>query len=241
MANHPLSLTVVASRATSSWRSSAASLLTSILVHGVAITALILVPLLATSSMPTPASAYRLPEYIAVKVTPPYEAPEGPKPPSTSAPESPTPPSISTELFAPAEVANTIADPPEFYGGGLGVEGGLPFSDIMPLEAPQSTPPPVEPTQPVVIGGELKPPRKIHDVTPIYPAIARQARKEGIVTLRAIIDAQGNVVNLSVVKSVALLDEAAMNAVSQWKHEPTLLNGQAVPIVMTVRIGFKLS
>ncbi len=65
--------------------------------------------------------------------------------------------------------------------------------------------------------------------------------KEGIVTLRAIIDAQGNVVNLSVVKSVALLDEAAMNAVSQWKYEPTLLNGQAVPIVMTVRIGFKLS
>ena len=129
-----------------------------------------------------------LPEYIAVKVTPPYEAPEGPKPPSTSAPESPTPPSISTELFAPAEVANTIAEPPEFYGGGLGVDGGIPFSDIMSLDTLQPRLPPVESSAPVVIGGELKPPRKIHDVTPIYPAIARQARKEGIVTLRAIID-----------------------------------------------------
>ena len=47
--------------------------------------------------------------------------------------------------------------------------------------------------------------------------------------------------NLSVVTSVSLLDEAAMNAVSQWKYEPTLLNGQAVPVVMMVRIGFKLS
>lgn len=42
-------------------------------------------------------------------------------------------------------------------------------------------------------------------------------------------------------KSVPLLDEAAMNAVSQWKYQPTLLNGQAVPVVMTVQVGFELS
>lgn len=245
MADHPLSLTVVASRANSSWRSSALSLVTSTLLQGVVITVLILIPLLATSSLPTPMSTYQLPQYVPVKVMPPYEAPPPSKPPSTSPSPPARRPTFTMDLIVPTEIADTIADPPEFYEGGLGVPGGIPFIDTMlSLEELSPTPPLVEspaPKEPVVIGGELRPPRKVVNVTPLYPAIARQTRTEGTVTLRAIIDENGNVVNLTILESVPLLDEAALDAVRQWKYEPTFLNGQAVPVVITVHVGFELS
>jgi protein TonB len=243
VAGHPLSLTVVASRATSSWRRSAVSLVTSALVQGIVITALIVLPLLATSALPRPESVYRLPEYVPVTTTPPYEAPPTPKPPSASTAGRPTLPRVGAEIFAPVEIADTIADPPEFNGGGSGVAGGLPLIDGLLRQELGSIPAPAEPpppTTPVLIRGDVKPPRKIVHVAPVYPAIARGARREGTVILRAIIDAEGNVVDLSVVESVPLLDEAALEAVSQWKYEPTLLNGQAVPVVMTVQVDFRL-
>ncbi len=75
---------------------------------------------------------------------------------------------------------------------------------------------------------------------PIYPAIAIQGRVEGFVILETIIDVSGNVRGLRVLRSVPLLDKAAMDAVREWKYEPTLLNGQPVPIVMTVTVRFVL-
>ena len=67
-----------------------------------------------------------------------------------------------------------------------------------------------------------------------------EGRVDGRVTLRAVIDENGNVVNVSVVESVRLLDGAALKAVRQWKYEPTYLNGKAVPVVMSVFVDFKL-
>jgi protein TonB len=243
VAGHPLSLTVVASRATSSWRRSAASLVTSALVQGIVITALIVLPLLATATLPKPESVYRLPEYVPVTVIPPYEAPPGPKQSSASSLVKPTLPRVSAELLAPVEIADTIGEAPEFNGGGSGVTGGLPLIDNLFHQELAPTPAPAEPsspTTPVLIRGDVKPPRKIVHVAPVYPTIARGARREGTVILRAIIDTEGNVVDLSVVESVPLLDEAALEAVSQWKYVPTLLNGQAVPVVMTVQVDFRL-
>jgi protein TonB len=77
-------------------------------------------------------------------------------------------------------------------------------------------------------------------VNPLYPPIAAAARVQGTVVLEATIDENGNVVNLTVLRSVPLLDGAALEAVRQWEYEPTLLNGSPVPILMTVSVRFEL-
>jgi len=94
--------------------------------------------------------------------------------------------------------------------------------------------------EPVRVGGDIQPPQKTRDASPLYPDIARQARVQGIVILEAIIDPQGNVTNVRVLRSIPLLDQAAIDAVRKWKYEPTLLNGVPVPIVMTVTVNFSL-
>jgi protein TonB len=92
----------------------------------------------------------------------------------------------------------------------------------------------------VHIGGDIKPPRKVVDVAPVYPPLARAARVEGIVILEAVIAEDGSVRDVRVLRPQALLDEAAIEAVRQWRFTPTLLNGQPVPVVMTITVAFKL-
>jgi protein TonB len=90
----------------------------------------------------------------------------------------------------------------------------------------------------VRVGGQIRPPIKIKDVAPVYPAIARSARVTGAVTVEATIGEDGKVADARVVKSVPLLDQAALDAVRQWEYRPTLLNGVPVPVVVTVVINF---
>jgi protein TonB len=77
-------------------------------------------------------------------------------------------------------------------------------------------------------------------MAPVYPAIARAAHVEGVVILEAVIGENGAVRDVRVLRSIQLLDDAATEAVRQWRFTPTLLNGQAVPVVMTVTVAFKL-
>jgi len=91
---------------------------------------------------------------------------------------------------------------------------------------------------PVRVGGEVREATRTVYVEPVYPEIARRAGVSGAVILEAVIDPNGNVTNVNVLRSIPLLDEAAMGAVRQWKYEPTLLNGVPVPIVMTVTVIF---
>jgi TonB family protein len=93
-------------------------------------------------------------------------------------------------------------------------------------------------TAAIRIGGQIKPPTKIKDVKPVYPAIARSARVAGVVTVEATIGPDGKVIDATVVKSIPLLDQAALDAVQQWEYTPTLLNGVPVPVVVTVTINF---
>jgi protein TonB len=90
----------------------------------------------------------------------------------------------------------------------------------------------------VKVGGKVKPPVKIKDVQPTYPTIARDARVGGAVVIEATIDKEGNVADAHVVRSVPLLDQAALDAVQQWKYEPSQQNGVPVPVVMTVTVNF---
>lgn len=93
---------------------------------------------------------------------------------------------------------------------------------------------------PLRIGGHIKEPKKIKDVRPVYPDIALSARVQGIVIIEAQIDQDGKVNNARVIRPVALLDQAALDAVLQWEFEPVLLNGQPVPVIMTVTVNFTL-
>ena len=89
--------------------------------------------------------------------------------------------------------------------------------------------------------GRLEPPKKVRDVRPVYPEPARQARLQGMVVIESMITGTGCVTDAVVLSSVhPSLDYAAMQAVSQWKFSPTLLNGVAVPVIMTVTVNFKL-
>jgi protein TonB len=112
-----------------------------------------------------------------------------------------------------------------------GVVGGLP-------EAPPPPPPP--PAAPVRVGGNIKAPQKIKDVRPVYPPIAQSARVQGVVIIEATIGPDGKVTDAKVLRSVPLLDQAALDAVREWEFTPTLLNGVPVPVIMTVTVNFTL-
>ena len=70
--------------------------------------------------------------------------------------------------------------------------------------------------------------------------MALASRREGIVILEAVIAENGTVRDVRVLRSIPLLDQAAVDAVRQWQFTPTLLNGEPVPIVMTVTVNFQL-
>ncbi len=88
--------------------------------------------------------------------------------------------------------------------------------------------------------GDVKPPRLIKEVAPVYPENARQAGVEGVVILSVRADETGNVVDAMVLRSIPLLDQAAIDAVRQWVYEPMIMAGKAVPIVFTVTVRFVL-
>jgi len=75
---------------------------------------------------------------------------------------------------------------------------------------------------------------------PVYPPLARQARIQGTVRLEAEISKDGTIENLKVISGHPLLIQAALDAVKQWRYQPTLLNGVAVEVVTTVDVNFTL-
>ena len=91
---------------------------------------------------------------------------------------------------------------------------------------------------PLRVGGQIKPPFKLKNVKPVYPAIAQSAHADGAVTIEATIGPDGKVTDAVVVHSVPLLDQAALDAVRQWEYSPTLLNGVPVSVLVTVTVNF---
>ncbi len=102
-------------------------------------------------------------------------------------------------------------------------------------------PRPVDGVQPVRVGGQIKAPTLVKQVPPVYPPLAQSARVQGVVIAEAVIDGAGRVVDVRILRSVPLLDQAALEAVKQWEYTPTLLNGVPTPIVMTVTVSFNLA
>ncbi len=205
----------------------------SILLHVVLVGAVVIVPLMAADILPTP------PTMMAFVAAPPP-----PPPPPASVDRAP-PPEITPDaapVQAPEQItAETGITIDTGIVGGVegGVAGGIVGGVVGGLDlAPPPPPPP--PAEPIRVGGNIRPPAKTRDVAPIYPAIAQSARVQGIVIIEATIGADGRVTDATVLRSIPLLDSAALTAVRQWEFSPTLLNGIPVPVIMTVTVNFTL-
>lgn len=97
--------------------------------------------------------------------------------------------------------------------------------------------------EPIRVGGNIRIPRKLEDAKPVYPIAMRAAGREGVVPIEAIIGVDGRVTSARVTTAQVHPDFAiaAVDAVRQWRFSPTLLNGKAVEVVMTVTIDFTLA
>ena len=213
----------------------------SIVTHLVVVAALIAIPLFAPGVLPVPATT--LMAFINRDVVTP------PPPPAAPARTSRTePPSMDTVNSFAAPVVSPGVIGPEPVGDatrGLirGVEGGdrAVLGDGLGAAVDAPPPPtPPEPSKPIHVGGVVTRPSKIHDVMPVYPSIAQVARVSGMVIVEATIGPTGDVLDAKVLRSIPLLDAAALDAVRRWRFTPTLLNGKAVAVVMTVTVDFKL-
>jgi TonB family protein len=94
--------------------------------------------------------------------------------------------------------------------------------------------------QPIRVGSNIQESKLVHKVAPEYPKLAMRARVQGKVILVVTVDEEGNVSDVQTVSGHPLLNDAAVIAVRQWKYSPTYLNGEAVPVIATVTVIFRL-
>jgi periplasmic protein TonB len=218
----------------------------SIAIHAVVLVAVVVVPLLTSEELPEPAAAVKafFVEPAAAPPPPPPPPPPAPKAQTQPKPISTPPPQTDNKFTAPVETPEEIK-PEEGLDLGVeggvpgGVEGGVPGGVVGGVVGglPDAPPPP----QAVRVGGQIKEPKKLKNVNPTYPDIAKQARVQGVVILECTISPQGRVTDVKVLRGIPLLDQAAIDAVKQWVYSPTLLNGVPVPVIMTVTVNFRLS
>lgn len=227
----------------------------SLLVHLLAVAALVLVPLLMTDS--------NLPEIQVTNVlivVPPLPAPPPPPPPplgrrrgtgvSRSGAEKKVvkPPIIFGRLIAPIEVPVTID---EDEGSEFGVKGGVPWGVVGGvaggveggviggvlggvLGGEMTT------QQPFFVSGK-KVPKLLREVKPEYPQEAFANRLQGMVIVEAMTDVYGFVSRARIISGHPVFHQAALAAVQKWVYEPYVVDGMPRPIYFTVSITFGLT
>jgi protein TonB len=218
------------------------SLPLSLALHAVAVLALVTVPALMRADLPEAHAATHAFFVEPASTVPPPPPPPPPAPKALARrPAQPRPEAVAA-FVAPVE---TPTKTPE-QGIDLGIENGVPGGVEGGVEGgvvggivgglPEAPPPPA----PLRAGVEVRAPRKIKDVPPEYPDLARRAQMSGVVIIEAVIGADGHVQDTTVLRGVPMLDSAAVAAVRQWVYTPTLLRGVPVPVVMTVTVTFNL-
>ena len=221
-----------------------ATLAVSMSLHFLLVLAIVLVPLVFYDSLPSQ-------DVLKAFFVQPLEiAPPPPPPPPPSAARTivkamPKAIQPTAGFVAPIEVPNQV-QPEESLDLGVeggvagGVEGGVPGGVIGGVVGglPTSLPPP--PAQVVRIGGKIAQPRIVRRVEPVYPQLAAAARLGAIVVLEAEVDVRGYVKTVKVLSGHPLFDEAAMEAVKQWRYQPLLLNGEPTGFILSVVVTFNL-
>jgi protein TonB len=226
--------------------------LLSLVVQSVFIGVLILVPLLYTEALP----AQQMLSWL--------EAPPPPPPPPPPATQQPVRRVIrrvtqmeAGRLRAPTAIPKKIADikdePIGADEGMVGVVGGVPGGVVGGsmggvlggvlggVTGPAPPPPAPAPPKRIRVSTGVQEAKLSRRIIPVYPPIAKQARIQGTVQLEAIIAQDGSIQNLKVVSGHPLLAQSALNAVSQWRYEPTLLNNEPVEVVTIINVVFKLN
>jgi protein TonB len=208
----------------------------SLAAHVVAIAALVAIPMLAPAALPALHDSAIVFAHLPPPPTPPALPPPARRPSEPVAqPANPA--------AAPVTVPDSIEpEPPLAADTGVvdGIELGVPGTVTGPIEVSLPAPPPT-PVAPLRVGHEVEAPVKIVHVAPTYPAIAQSARVQGTVVLEAIVGIDGRVASARVLRSIPLLDEAALTAVRQWVYVPPRINGRPVPVMMTVTVAFRLN
>jgi protein TonB len=218
------------------------SLPISIGVHFIVIVMLLIIPLTATLELPDPSEP--LPEYmrVALPPPPPPAPPARVRPPSAAQPPDAPPNPDAAPIKAPDAIkaegpppvvpdvgtAQGVGEP-----GGIGVGTGDRPIVLQPPDPPR-------PAGPVRVADLPVTPRKIGDVRPVYPEIARAAHLEGTVIMEAVLDTSGRVTQLRVIQSAPMFDQAALDAVRQWRYTPSLYGGRPVSVLMTITVRFTL-
>jgi periplasmic protein TonB len=213
----------------------------SVALHAVVIAAIVIVQVFAVGPLPFPRRPLVFEEIRLVHLArihvPAPRRPAGTQAALLSRGQAPT---IEPRAITPDTGLENVASDAA-TGAGVGVDGIADVDSIGRTEAvAPSPPPPPLPQPPVHLHKGIDAPTKIVEVTPVYPPIARDAHVKGIVILEAVIDVHGNVTSVQVVRSIPLLDQAAADAVRQWRYTPARLNGQPVPVVVTVTINFSM-
>lgn len=211
----------------------------SALLHAALAAALLVVPLLAQDALPARGVRGFFAEPLSIAPAPPPVPPLG----GGNASRQVKAPSPARGFFAPVAIPSVIeADTIDLGPAGdpNGVEGGVPdgvVGSIVGDLPPVAPPPPAR----VVRVSSYAAPRLVRKVAPEYPELARQTNATGTVVLEATVDTRGTVVSVRTLSGHPLLEEAAVDAVRQWRYQPLLLGGEPTAFVVTVSVTFTLS
>jgi len=211
---------------------------------------LILIPLIYTEALPK--------TMMATMLTAPPPPPPPPPPPAVAQVVHVKPQvhlMDAGKLVAPKVIpreVKIIKEDAEPDMGAVGMAGGVPggvaggsMGGVIGgvIGGMGGAPPPPKPklTGPLKVGGNVQAARIINKIQPLYPPLARQTRISGTVRLHAIIGKDGTIQSLEVLNGHPLLQQAALDAVRQWRYQPTLLNGEPVDVDTTIDVIFTLN
>ena len=226
-----------------------ASKVAAVTIHAGLLIVLFSIPLLRVE-VPLP----QLPTIMAFVAPSPAAPPAAPPPPAPqrrNSPEQPEGPVPSQSVTAPTLETSDVKAEPTAGNSGMaaesgvqgGAQGGTSGGIVGGLVSAQPPPPPPPaPAAPVRITGQMVAPALLHRVEPVYPAAASEAHLSGLVILEVVVDTQGRVESVKVLRSRhPWLDNAAIQALREWRYSPLVLNGNPTPFVLTVTFSFHVT
>lgn len=219
----------------------------SLLLHSAGISTLVLIPLLQSTNPPEVAHAITTPlaRPILVALPPPPGLARAPAPnhaprPSVSALTPTTPTTIPHSFLMPALDPDTDLGARPGVGSPDGVDGTKAVGRDCPLGSlcGPGLPSLAEPAKIVRIGGNIKEPRLIEGRAPQYPPLAQAAGVTGRVVLEARVGESGRMLDVRIIESHTLFDEAAIASVRSRRYAPLLLNGVPTEFLITITVAF---